>query len=246
MAVCLHCLHADRVAARERRQRVIIRSTVWTLSLAVVGIVGAAGANAVVRHPEPAASARATTKRVAPAAAVASGDSATPAIQLQGAPAAAAPAPDASGPDSAVQSPAVTTPNASPAPVVDSAPPPSPVIGPILPQGRTDFADSVFAVRRGDTVVVSFDTGPGRTRRADKFESIVRQTLRDVYGPIADTLLAAVPSGRLTTATELVATLPRKGLHLQGPHGPRIALWPRTRPGRNGPLVVAYRTVIER
>jgi hypothetical protein len=148
--------------------------------------------------------------------------------------------------DSATHLPAAATSVAAPAPAVDSAAPRSPVIGPILPQGRTDFADSVFAVRRGDTVVVSFDTGPGRTRRADKFESIVRQTLRDVYGQVADTLLAAVPSGRLTTVNELVTTLPTKGLHLQGPHGPRIALWPQTRPGRNGPLVVAYRTVLQR
>jgi hypothetical protein len=104
----------------------------------------------------------------------------------------------------------------------------------------------MFAVRTGDTVVVRFDTGPARTRRADKFEAIVRQTLPAVFGPIADTLLATVPAGKLTSPKELVTSLPKRGLHLQASHGPRLALWPETRAGHNGPLVVAYRTVIER
>jgi len=244
MAVCLHCLHADRVAARERRQRIIVRTTAWTLSLVVVGIVGAAGVNAAGRHPDSALPGG-SAKRTAPTAVAATRDSAASSVQQQGAPTTLVPAP-AAHVDSAAHAPTVATPVAPPVPAVDSAPPPNPVIGPILPQGRTNLVDSVFAVRRGDTVVVSFDTGPGRTRRADKFEALVRQTLRSVYGQIADTLLAAVPSGRLTTSNELVTTLPKQGLHLQGPHGPRIALWPETRPGRNGPLVVAYRTVVQR
>lgn len=119
-------------------------------------------------------------------------------------------------------------------------------IGPIIPQGRTDLRDSLFAVRRADTVVVHFDTSPARTRRADKFEAIVRQTLNVVYGPIADSALAAVPSGRLAAPNELVTTLPSRGIHLTGPHGTRLVLWPETRPGRDGPLVVAYRTLVER
>jgi hypothetical protein len=120
------------------------------------------------------------------------------------------------------------------------------VIGPIIPQGRTDLRDSLFAIRSADTVVVHFDTSPSRTRRADKFEAIVRQTLNVVYGPIADSVLAAVPSGRLAAPNELVTTLPSRGIHLTGPHGARVVLWPETRPGRDGPLVVAYRTLVER
>jgi hypothetical protein len=135
---------------------------------------------------------------------------------------------------------------APPPPAVDSAPPATHLIGPIIPQGRTNFADSLFALRHGDTVVVSFDTGPARTRRADKFESLVRQTLRAVYGPVADTVLAGVPTGHLASAKELVTTLPSRGIHLRAAHGPRFALWPQTRPGRDGPLVVAYRTIVER
>src|SRR5205807_9217462 len=52
MAVCLHCLHEARVAARDRRNRAIMRFTAWTLSLTVVAVVGTAAANAVTRQPE--------------------------------------------------------------------------------------------------------------------------------------------------------------------------------------------------
>lgn len=150
--------------------------------------------------------------------------------------------------DSATQPAAAVPAPATEAPArVDSVVrPPTVTIAPILPEGRTDLHDSLFVERRGDTVVVHFDTSPARTRRADKFESIVRETLHTVYGPIADTVLAAVPEGRLATRNELVTTLPAKGIHLAIPHGARIAVWPETRPGRDGPLVVAYRTAVER
>jgi hypothetical protein len=165
-------------------------------------------------------------------------------IQLQGAPAAASPTITDSAAPAIAARPVV----APPAPVVhaDSIPTASAVIGPIIPQGRTDLQDSLYAVRRGDTVVVNFDTGRARTRRADKFELVVRQTLHSVYGPVADTLLGAVPQGKLVIASELVTTLPKGGIHLQGTHGPHVAVWPQTKPGRNGPLVFAYRTVVLR
>jgi hypothetical protein len=105
--------------------------------------------------------------------------------------------------------------------------------------------DSLYAERSGDTVVVHFDTSPARTRRADKFERIVRQTLHTVYGPVADTLLGTVPDGQLAAPNELLTVLPQRGIHLATPTGRRIALWPETRPGRDGPLVVAYRTIAE-
>jgi hypothetical protein len=116
----------------------------------------------------------------------------------------------------------------------------------LLPPGRTDLPDSLYAERRGDTVVVHFDTSPARTRRADKFEHIVRQTLRAVYGAVADTLIAPVPDGRLAAPNELLTELPVRGIHLATADGRKIGIWPETRPGRDGPLVVAYRTVVER
>src|ERR1044072_6475210 len=64
MAVCLHCLHTARVEARERRRRVIVRFSAWTLSLIVVGVVGAAAINAAM-HPAETTAAPVGTRRVA-------------------------------------------------------------------------------------------------------------------------------------------------------------------------------------
>jgi len=263
MAVCLHCLHAARLEARERRQRAIVRFAAWSLSIAAVGVVGAAGVNAATKHPDentPRSAKRSEGQAVA-AKATARSDSAVvtvaSAVMQQGTPSAApvAPASDSSAAASASPASVASIPANQPAsaPAATAAKLASPAdsstrspIGPIIPQGRTDFHDSLFAIRSGDTVVVHFDTSPSRTRRADKFEAIVRQTLNVVYGPIADSVLAGVPSGRLAAPNELVTTLPSRGIHLTGPRGARLALWPETRPGRDGPLAVAYRTLLER
>jgi hypothetical protein len=155
--------------------------------------------------------------------------------------------------DTTQRTPLTATPSPAPTTVVDSAPRPvpapasaTPAIAPRVSQGRTDLPDGLFAVRSGDTVAVHFDRAPARTRRADKFERIVRQTLRAVYGPVADTLLGVVPDGRLATNADLVTSLPGQGIRIYGPSGRRLAIWPETRAGRDGPLVVGYRVTIER
>jgi hypothetical protein len=221
-----------------------MRFGAWTLSLAVIGVVGSAGVNAATRHLE----APPHSRRVAPRA---------PVVHPDSAPApAAAPAMQQGTPTPALQPLSDTTAQlARPAAAAavntvgvatpDTVAPPISALGPIVGQGRTDLADSLYITRSSDVVVVHFDTSPSRTRRADKFESIVRQTLRSVYGPIADTLLATVPDGHLAAPNELVTSLPSRGIHLTGPHGARIALWPETRRGRDGPLAIAYRTTVE-
>lgn len=251
MAVCLHCLHNARVEARERRRRSIVRFSAWMLSLIVVGVVGAAAVNAAM-HPAETTAAPVATRRASSKAALApKRDStltvASAAVIQQGAPAPATAVADSTAPH--VSTAVVATPAASHTDSTASHPtiaaPPAPVLRPVIPLGRTDFQDSVYAERRADTVVVHFDTSPARTRRADKFETIVRQTLRNVYGAVADTLLAAVPAGSLVLPNELLTTLPTRGIRLTTAGGSRIQLWPETRPGRDGPLVVAYRTVVE-
>lgn len=251
MAVCLHCLHNARVEARERRRRVIIRFSAWTLSLIVVGVVGGAAVNAAM-NPAATTAAPVTTRRASPkTAAVPKRDStlvvASATVMQQGAPSAASAVADSAA--QPVSTPAVPNPTTLPTDSGASRPAaaavPAPVIRPVIPMGRTDLRDSVYLERRGDTVVVHFDASPTRTRRADKFEAIVRQTLHSVYGAVADTLLAAVPAGSLVAPNELVTTLPSRGLRLGNAGGARIQLWPETRPGRDGPLVVAYRTVVE-
>ena len=240
------------MAARERRQQIIVRTAVWTLSIAVVGIVGAAGVNAAVRHPAPPPVSRHARRAPAkpaeprPDSVLAVVASATPVMQ-QGVPAASTPA---TVTDTAARPTTVPGPATSTGAVVESTPTnpvsASAAVTPIVPQGRTDLRDSAFAVRSGDTVIVHFDTSPLRTRRADKFETVVRQTLPAIYGARADTLLGAVPAGKLVAPNELVTVLPRKGIHLSAPNGTRLALWPETRPGRDGPLVVAYRVTVEK
>jgi hypothetical protein len=125
-----------------------------------------------------------------------------------------------------------------------AAPPPAGVtaLAPTAPEGRSPLsARGAYAVRTGELVTVHFDVAKARTRRADRFEQIVRATLPQVYGPAADTLLAAVQEGTLVGGAHLTAELPARGIRLQHPAGSAVTLWPETRPGRDGPLVVAYR-----
>lgn len=119
-------------------------------------------------------------------------------------------------------------------------------LAPVIPPGRTALRDTLVAERAGDTVRVRFDLVMVRTRRADKFESIVRSTLPQVYGAPADSALQALPAGAVTRAGDLTTTLAERGLHIPLADGRTISVWPEVRPGRDGPLVVAYRTVASR
>jgi hypothetical protein len=117
------------------------------------------------------------------------------------------------------------------------------VVTPVVPVGRTALRDTIVADRAGDTVRVSFDLELSRTRRPEKFEAIVRSTLPQVYGAAVDSALRALPVGAVARAGDLVTTLPEQGFHIPLPGGRTIAVWPETRAGRDGPLVVAYRAV---
>ena len=120
------------------------------------------------------------------------------------------------------------------------------MVSPVVPPGRTALRDTMVADRAGDTVRVSFDLELSRTRRPEKFEAIVRSTLPQVYGAAVDSALRALPEGAVARAGDLVTTLPEQGFHIPLPGGRTIAVWPETRPGRDGPLVVAYRAVASR
>jgi hypothetical protein len=113
----------------------------------------------------------------------------------------------------------------------------------VVPVGRTALRDTMIADRSGDTVRVSFDLLLSRTRRPDKFEAIVRSTLPQVFGSPADSALRALPYGSVARAGDLLETLPSSGFHIPLANGRTIAVWPETRVGRDGPLVVAYRAV---
>ena len=110
-----------------------------------------------------------------------------------------------------------------------------------VPMGRSELRDSMYVERDADSAIVHFDTEMGRTRRRDKFETTVRATLPVLYGPAADSMLAALPDGAITGDRDLVSEVAVRGVRLPAPGGGTLELWPVTRPGRDGPLVVGYR-----
>jgi hypothetical protein len=85
-----------------------------------------------------------------------------------------------------------------------------------------------------------------RTRRRDKFERVVRQTLPLVYGARVDSVLRAIPDGGIAAGADLLTQLPKRGVHLKVAEGWTLDLWPETRPGEDGPLVVSYRARVSR
>lgn len=117
---------------------------------------------------------------------------------------------------------------------------------PVVTEGRTALPDGMFALRAGDTVTVHFDTPLARTRRPRKFERIVRATLPLVFGATADSALSPLPDGAIAKAGELLSELPTRGVHLPTAGGWTLALYPETRPGEDGPLVISYRVTATR
>ena len=107
-------------------------------------------------------------------------------------------------------------------------------------EGRSDLPDSLIAERAGDSVVVDFDTPMTRTRRRDKFESVVRRTLPMVFGAPIDSVLRTIPDGAIVGDADLLTELPKRGVHLPIANGWTLDLWPETRPGQDGPLMVSY------
>lgn len=222
--ICLHCRREATLEARARFRRRFFKVAT---SLTVVAAIGVAAALLGVRRsaagplnerPRPRAVAHvAAPPRPVVVAAVTITDSGHAAA------------------------PAVATPVPAPQVQLQAQPPAPAAATPVIPQGRHDIDPTMFAERVGDTVVVHFDTPDTRTRRPDKFERTVRETLPIVYGALADSMLASVPDGQLTSAGDLVAELPTRGIRLVAPNGAAVMLWPETRPGRDGPLVVNYR-----
>jgi|GEM_PF-1730507 len=145
--------------------------------------------------------------------------------------------------DAAADGPRILPPVAAPAP---PPLPPTPPLAPIVHEGTTRLRDSMVAVRDGGNVIVHFDTRFARTRRPEKFEQIVRATLPRIYGPVADSILARLPEGEIARAGDLLTDLPIRGLRFSLGMGWALAVWPETRRGQDGPLVVNYRATVMR
>jgi hypothetical protein len=128
-------------------------------------------------------------------------------------------------------------------PATQSTPRP---LAPLVAPGRTEVGDGLYIERAGETVTVHFDTPTTRTRRRDKFESVVRRTLPEVYGSAAEAILSSIPEGTLVDPTIMVTDIAERGrgVRLDSGDGWKFSLWPETRPGEDGPLVVSYRVAV--
>lgn len=111
-------------------------------------------------------------------------------------------------------------------------------------EGRTALRDGIVAERRGDEITVHFDTPSARTRRPEKFEGILRATLPQIFGASVDSALIASPAGTLVPPHGLTTDLPTQGLYVPVSGGATLRIWPGTRPGEDGPLVVRYRVLV--
>jgi hypothetical protein len=211
ITVCLRCRQERRDASRARQQRLFAMSGVVGMGLIGVYVMAASAASALR-----ATASRDTLRVAARASVVASSINGGSDVKQQGVSLASAPV----------------------------APPPAPTsqapLALIVSEGRTEFIDDLIAERGGDSVIVDFDTPATRTRRRDKFESVVRRTLPMVYGALADSVLRAIPDGGIVGDVDLLTELPKRGVHLRVGDGWTLDMWPLTRPGQDGPLVVSY------
>lgn len=251
--LCLRCQHAERAAQRARQRQLLARGAAGTLVLVVIAAVGIAGATALRARlgartadkrtaGDPPTTRAAETNPDSTPGPVTASESAQVSSPVQDtAVAAVAAAAKPAGPTPPAATPAA--PNANPAATPEQV---SRVVAPLVPVGRTALRDTMVVDRAGDTVRVSFDLVLSRTRRADKFEAIVRSTLPQVYGAPADSALRALPVGAVARAGDLMTTLPQSGFRIPLADGRAISVWPETRAGRDGPLVVAYRAVAAR
>jgi hypothetical protein len=135
---------------------------------------------------------------------------------------------------------------ATPAPAPAAAPATQTPVAILVSEGRTDLTEILIAERAGDSLVVDFDAPATRTRRRDKFEAVVRQTLPMIYGAPVDSVLRTIPEGGIVGNVDLLDELPKRGIHLPLGNGSTLDLWPETRPGQDGPLVVSYWARVKR
>jgi hypothetical protein len=224
--VCLRCRQEARQVIRARQQRLLAKVGLAASTLVGVYIVGASIINAwraAARvsgiHQMPAMVTTAIT---------------TSEVRPQGEPRAA------------LSAPVVAAATVVPAAAAKVIEPPSSPLTLVVPEGRTELKDSVVAERAGDSVIVSFDLMMTRTRRRDKFERVLRETLPAVYGAPVDSVLAAIPEGTLVGGGDLLTELPLRGIRVPLRTGYRLGVWPETRPGRDGLLVVRYRARVVR
>jgi hypothetical protein len=219
--VCVHCRYEARTAARERRKRLLLRSSAVAVVVATLGGAGVLGATAIRARGWPL-HVQAGSPDKKPIAAI----TPTPVASTQPAP------------TQKVAAASVVTPR------VDSVARTKAPFAPVVPQGSSTLPDGPTVVRADSLVTVSFDTPMTRTRIPAKFERLVRTTLPAVYGRSIDSVLSKIPEGGIARQGDLVSELPTRGVRIPVNEAWTIALYPETRPGHDGPLVVRYRVSV--
>jgi hypothetical protein len=235
ITVCLRCRQEQRDAARTRQQQMLGLCGVAAMGLLGIYVMGASAANAWHAAARPD-----TSHAVARASVVASSVSGGSEVKQQGDAAASTGTSSTSTASTTSETSTPSAPAASAAPATTAAPATQTPVAILVSEGRTDLTESLVAERAGDSLVVDFDTPATRTRRRDKFEAVVRRTLPMIYGAPVDSVLRTIPDGGIVGGADLLDELPRRGVHLPLGDGWRLELWPETRPGQDGPLVVSY------
>lgn len=220
--VCLRCRKENRVATRDRRRRALFATAAIALGVATIGAAGAAG----MLDSELRAAGFTLPAAPVPSTPSASEPQSAPEIVPD-----TAPVVSVSSEDTVVSVASVTT-------------PPVPELAPTIGEGRTPLRDGIVAQRSGDEITVHFDTPLARTRRPEKFEGVLRATLPQIFGASVDSALVAMPVGTLVPPHGLTTDLPTQGLYVPVPGGSTLRIWPETRPGEDGPLVVRYRVLV--
>ena len=214
--VCLRCRYDSRIAARARLKRIVLRAaTVVILCVALVAAGTWLGAAALRSNR------RRASERAVP------GDSQLTVISASRI---SSSSPTRAAPRAVRQGEAVGPADAP--------------FGPIVPVGETVLHDGVTAIRDHGTVTLSFDTPLARTRIPEKFEKFVRETLPEIYGPSVESVLARLARGGIALQGSLLTELPHRGVRIAAGDAWTIRLFPETRPGHDGPLVVRYRVSV--
>ncbi len=226
--VCLHCRHAERLAAGERRKKLMLRGTAAAIVIGLVCVTTIASAAAL--------RGRFTSKGEAPVKVISTTEGPDKLVTPPTSAAPTSPAPS--------QPPSATvTPVAQSGGVPQGVPATAP-FSPTIPPGETILRDSVLAFRTDSGVTVSFDRPMTRTRRPDKFEAFLRATLGQIYGAPADSALAHVPGGAIAQQGDLLSELPTRGIRIPVSDAWVIAVYPQLRQGKDGPLVIRYRVSV--
>ncbi len=117
---------------------------------------------------------------------------------------------------------------------------------PQVPLGESTVSGGFTATRVDSTVTLSFDMPMARTRIPERFERLVRATLPAIYGSAVDSVLAKIPMGGIAAQGDLITDLPTRGVRVPLNDGWAIRLYPETRPGKDGPLVIHYRVAVSK